>query len=113
MREFERLSWPCAPLNMIGVVGKFLNSYTTGNLATPAPPAGWTNSSFLIDPYTYNYLQSQWTNKPNARTVSNDVTAFPNVHTTTVTERKALAMVDAAAAAGGQFFMMITGGEHI
>ncbi|KAK3053173.1 hypothetical protein LTR09_005799 [Extremus antarcticus] len=90
------------------VTGKFLNSYSTSNLATPAPPKGWTNSSFLIDPYTYNYLQSRWTNKVNAQSLS-DVTAFPGIHTTDVTTQKALAMIDAATAAGKQFFMMVTG----
>lgn len=70
-----------------------------------------TPSSFLIDPYTYNYLQSRWTNKVNAQSLS-DVTAFPGVHTTDVTTQKALAMIDAATAAGRQFFMMVTGGQE-
>jgi hypothetical protein len=29
-------------------VGKFLNSFGQTNLATPAPPKGWTNSTFVL-----------------------------------------------------------------
>ena len=33
-------------------VGKFMNGYGKGNMHTPAPPKAWTNSSFLLDPWT-------------------------------------------------------------
>lgn len=39
-----------------------------------------------------------------------DITAFPGVHTTDVTEQKALAMLDDAAARGGQFYMQVAPG---
>jgi hypothetical protein len=39
-------------LNNLGIntyyVGKFLNHFSQTNLATPAPPKGWTNSRFVF-----------------------------------------------------------------
>lgn len=33
-------------------VGKFLNHYGVYNYKTPAHPKAWTESTFLVDPYT-------------------------------------------------------------
>lgn len=33
-------------------VGKFLNGYGRGDMDTPTFPNGFTNSSFLLDPWT-------------------------------------------------------------
>jgi arylsulfatase A-like enzyme len=33
-------------------VGKFLNGYGRKNFETPKHPSSWTNSSFLVDPWT-------------------------------------------------------------
>lgn len=41
-------------------VGKFLNSHTVDNYNAP-PVKGWTNSSFLLDPYTYEYYNAVFT----------------------------------------------------
>ena len=83
-------------------VGKFMNAYDTGNFDDPCPN-GWTDSSFLVDPHTYNYFHSRWTN-------NGAIKAFHNVHTTSVTQKKALSFIDAAANAGEQFFMMVAPG---
>ncbi|KAK5162800.1 uncharacterized protein LTR77_011172 [Saxophila tyrrhenica] len=86
--------------------GKFLNGLDKSNIATPAPPNGWSDSSFLVEPWTYNYLNSHYTNKPNAATAA-DITGYKGMHTTEVLEEKALAMIDDAASKGGQFYMQI------
>ena len=55
-------------------------------------------------------MHSHWTNKVNAQSVA-DTTVYDNVHTTDVTNQKALAMIDEAAASGNQFFMMVAPGK--
>lgn len=37
--------------------GKLFNSHTVENWNSPHP-SGWTSSDFLLDPYTYSYLNS-------------------------------------------------------
>lgn len=66
--------------------------------------------SFLLDPWTYNYYNSHWTDRVDAESLA-DVTPFKGIHTTDVTEQKALAMLDDAADRGGQFFMMVAPGK--
>ena len=39
--------------------GKLFNAHTIENYNDPFP-AGWTGSEFLLDPYTYCYLNSSW-----------------------------------------------------
>jgi hypothetical protein len=63
-------------------------------------------SSFLIDPWTYNYYHSKWTND-----YTNKISSYDGIHTTNITQDKALAMIDDAAAIGEQFFMMVAPGE--
>lgn len=93
-------------INQTGIgtyyVGKFLNGYSTTDFATPAFPDAWTDSSFLVDPYTYNYYHSHWTNGYTKK-----ITDYPGIHTTNVTQTKALAMLDQAVDTGNQFFMMV------
>jgi arylsulfatase A-like enzyme len=87
-------------------VGKFMNSYTVNNFAMPAHPRGWTESNFLVDPYTYDYFHSRWTNG-----YTSTITLYDGIHTTNVTQQKALAFLDDAAEKGEQFFMMVTPGK--
>lgn len=47
----------------------------------------------------------------NAETMD-DITGYSGVHTTDVTERKALAMLDNAAERGGQFYMQVAPGKN-
>ena len=83
-------------------VGKLMNAYGVHNLAQPQHPRGWTNSSFLLDPWTYNYYHSRWSHGETA-----DILKYDGQHTTEVTEMKALEMIDQAANASNPFFMMI------
>lgn len=84
-----------------------MNGYNLDNMATWGHPEGWTDSSFLIDPYTYNYYHSHYTNKVNATDRNADVTAYPGQHTTDVTHQKALDMLKDAAESENPFFMMV------
>ena len=92
-------------------VGKFLNAFSAWNMARPEPPKGWTDSTFLVDPGTYNYYNSSWTNQVDATDEHEHVRYFENQHTTDVTEQKAVAMLDEAVGSGEQFFMMVAGGR--
>ena len=85
-------------------VGKFMNAYENDNFDHPHPK-GWKHSSFLVDPWTYNYFDSHWTND-----YTSTLTQHNGVHTTNVTQTKALDFLDDAAAAGEQFFMMVAPG---
>ena len=67
--------------------------------------------SFLVGPWVYNYYESHWTNRVNATHGLKDVDSFPDIHTTDVTERKALDMLDDAAERGNQFYMQIAPGK--
>ena len=90
-------------------LGKFMNGFGIKNLNKPAPPAGWTNSSFLVDPWTYNYYHSHWTNGEN----NDEISKFKGIHTTDVIHQKALDYIDQAVAAKDQFFMMVAPGKSI
>lgn len=83
-------------------VGKFMNSYTVRNFMTPEYPRGWDDSSMLVDPWTYNYMKSRWTNQRQKRIENHSGT-----HTTLVNQQKALNILDTIGKAGEQFFMMV------
>lgn len=83
-------------------VGKLMNAYGVKNFAEPEHPKGWTNSSFLLDPWTYNFYHSRWTNG-----YTGDILKYNGEHTTDVTENKTMEMLDQAAAADNQWFMMV------
>ena len=38
-------------------IGKFLNSFGQTNLATPAPPKGWTNSMYVFQLSKYGWFE--------------------------------------------------------
>ena len=71
-----------------------------------------TSDSFLVDPWTYNYYNSHWTDRVDAESEA-DIKPHKGVHTTDVTHQKALAMIDQAAKAGGQFYMQVATGETV
>ena len=74
--------------------------------------ADYTNmTSFLVEPWTYNYLNSHYTNKVNA-VGDADITGYKGMHTTEVLQQKALAMIDDAANRSGQFYMQIAPGKQ-
>ena len=82
--------------------GKFLNAYGVKNYASPGHPKGWYRNDFLVDPWTYNYFHSHWTNGYTSK-----ITPYKGIHTTDVLHKKALNMLDEAAEKGDQFFMMV------
>ncbi len=82
--------------------GKLMNGYSNNNFEKPAHPKGWTDSCFLIDPWTYNYYHSHWTNG-----YTSNLKAFPGVHTTHVTAEKLLNWLDDLGKSKDQFFMMV------
>ena len=90
-----------------------MNGFKNWNIADPEPPRGWTDSSFLVEPWTYNYYNSHWTNKVNATSEKDDISAEKGRHTTDVTEEKALSFLDDAAQREGSFFMMVAPGETL
>jgi arylsulfatase A-like enzyme len=70
-------------------VGKLFNAQTVDNYASP-PAAGWTGSEFLLDPYTYEYLNATFTRnggKPQS---------YENQYTTDIIRDKAFAFLDDA-----------------
>jgi N-acetylglucosamine-6-sulfatase len=81
--------------------GKLSNGYGKGNFDKPHPK-GWTDSSFLVDPWTYNYMQSHWTNGQ-----TNELKKYPGVHTTVVNAQKGLAWLEELGKSKEQFFMML------
>lgn len=83
-------------------VGKLMNSYQMKNWDRPYPK-DWTNSSFLVDPWTYNYYNSTWTLGDSKGGTHNVL----GTHTTWVTRDKAENFIDDAADSGEQFFMMV------
>ena len=68
----------------------------------PAWPKGWDASSFLIDPWTYNYMGSRWVSQRNKK-----VEDHSGTHSTLVLQKKALDMLEIAGREGEQFFMML------
>ncbi|CZT23448.1 related to ARS-1 arylsulfatase [Ramularia collo-cygni] len=70
-------------------VGKLFNAQTVDNYASP-PAAGWTGSEFLLDPYTYEYLNTTFSRnggKPQS---------YPNQYSTDLIRDKSFAFLDDA-----------------
>lgn len=63
----------------------------------------------LVEPWTYNYYNSHYTNGPNASEA--DIVGYKGMHTTDVTWNKALGFIDDAAQRGGQFYMQVAPGK--
>lgn len=84
-------------------LGKFMNGFTTHNHIHPEIPHGWDYSHFLLDPWTYNYHQSHWSSQGK----DSKILKYPNVHTTLVTQQKAINAIDDAASHDQPFFLMV------
>lgn len=80
--------------------GKLFNTHTTDNYNAPYP-AGWTASDFLLDPFTYQYL--------NATTQRNrdPPVSWEGHYTTDVIAEKAYGFIDDAIALGDSFFLTV------
>lgn len=58
-------------------------------------------SSFLLDPYTYEYFNSSWSIN------GSPPKQYPGNHTTDITLQKSLELLDEAIKAGGPFFLTV------
>lgn len=80
--------------------GKLFNAHSVDNYNAPYP-AGFTGSDFLLDPYTYQYLNSTW-QKNQEKPIS-----YKGKYTTDIIIKKALGFLDDAVAAQKPFFLAI------
>ncbi|MCJ1311353.1 hypothetical protein MMC25_005024 [Agyrium rufum] len=80
--------------------GKLFNSHNVDNYATPFP-AGFTGSDFLLDPYTYRYLNSTWQRNQDPPI------SYEGQYTTDVIATKALGFLNEAAESDKPFFLAI------
>ncbi|KAL8820049.1 MAG: hypothetical protein Q9223_001655 [Gallowayella weberi] len=80
--------------------GKLFNAHTVDNYDDPFP-AAWTGSDFLLDPYTYSYLNSTWqrNHDPPVR--------HEGAYTTDVLSTKAKGFLADAVESDAPFFLVI------
>jgi len=71
--------------------GKLFNAHTVENYHSPYP-AGWNASDFLLDPYTYSYLNASYQRNQD------EPVSYEGQHTVDVLAKKALGFLDDAAA---------------
>ncbi|KAK4497361.1 hypothetical protein PRZ48_011812 [Zasmidium cellare] len=81
-------------------VGKLFNAQTVDNYNKPAA-AGWTGSEFLLDPYTYEYLNATFTR--NGETPI----SYEGQYSTDLVAEKSFAFLDDALADQKPFFLTI------
>ncbi|KAL2679158.1 hypothetical protein Neosp_009920 [[Neocosmospora] mangrovei] len=81
--------------------GKLFNYHSVDNYDTPYP-AGWTGSDFLLDPFTYAYLN------PTFQRNKDPPVSYKGQYTTDILASKALGFLDEAVAAGKPFFLGIS-----
>ncbi|KAK3989763.1 alkaline-phosphatase-like protein [Cladorrhinum sp. PSN332] len=80
--------------------GKLFNAHTTDNYNAPYPSA-WNGTDFLLDPWTYNYLNATYQrNKEEPK-------SYLGQHTVDVLAEKALGFLDDAVKADRPFFLGI------
>lgn len=80
--------------------GKLFNAHDVNNYNSPYP-AGFTGSDFLLDPYTYSYLNSTW-QRNQEKPVS-----YEGRYTTDITAQKATGFLVEAIAAKNPFFLVV------
>ena len=80
--------------------GKLFNAHNLENYNDPFP-AGWTGSDFLLDPYTYFYLNSSW--QRNA----DPPISHEGEYTTDVLSQKAKGFLEDAVKTKDPFFLAI------
>ncbi|RDW59238.1 arylsulfatase-4 [Coleophoma crateriformis] len=79
-------------------VGKMFNWHNTDNYNSPHL-AGFTGSDFLLDPYTYSYMNSTY-QRNHDRPIS-----YEGIHTSDVFAEKAMGFLDDAIISGKPFFI--------
>ncbi|AEO67841.1 uncharacterized protein THITE_2116964 [Thermothielavioides terrestris NRRL 8126] len=80
--------------------GKLFNAHTVENYNAPFP-AGWNGSDFLLDPYTYMYLNASFQRNREAPV------SYEGQHSVDVLAQKALGFLDEAARGDRPFFLGI------
>lgn len=80
--------------------GKLFNAHDVNNYNSPYP-AGFTGSDFLLDPYTYSYLNSTW-QRNREKPVS-----YEGLYTTDIIAQKANGFLEEAIAAKTPFFLVV------
>ncbi|KAI9743875.1 MAG: hypothetical protein M1818_002609 [Claussenomyces sp. TS43310] len=80
--------------------GKLFNAHTVANYDKPYP-AGWTSSDFLLDPYTYQYLNATTQRNRDAPV------SWEGHYSTDVLATKAYGLLDEALALEEPFFLTI------
>lgn len=80
--------------------GKLFNAHTVDNYNSPYP-AGWTSSDFLLDPYTYQYLNATTQRNKDAPV------SWEGHYATDVLAKKAYGLLDEAVAIGDPFFLTV------
>ena len=80
--------------------GKLFNAHTVGNYHSPHA-AGWTQSDFLLDPYTYDYLNASYQRNHDPPV------SYEGQHTVDVLTTKAYGLLDDAVKVDSPFFLGI------
>ncbi|KAH0428072.1 arylsulfatase [Colletotrichum camelliae] len=80
--------------------GKLFNAHTVDNYHSPHA-AGWTGSDFLLDPFTYSYLNATFQRNQDPPV------SYEGEYSTDVLAGKALGFLDDAVAASKPFFLGI------
>lgn len=80
--------------------GKLFNAHTTDNYNSPHP-AGWTGSDFLLDPFTYMYLNATFQRN------GDEPVSYEGQHSMDVLTDKALGFLDDGAQDDKPFFLGI------
>ena len=80
--------------------GKLFNAHNVENYNAPYP-AGFTGSDFLLDPYTYQYLNSTWQRNQD------EPVSYKDKYTTDVLAEKAHGFLTDAIKAKRPFFLTI------
>lgn len=90
-------SWPSLTLHS---TGKLFNAHTVENYDKPHV-TGFTGSDFLLDPYTYQYLNSSFQKNHDPPVY------YPGEYSTDILASKAYGLLDDAAKDGKPFFLAI------
>ncbi|RYP44561.1 hypothetical protein DL768_008980 [Monosporascus sp. mg162] len=78
--------------------GKLFNAHTVENYHSPFP-AGWTGSDFLLDPFTYSYLNSSYQRNRDPPV------SYEGEYSVDVLKEKAYGFLDDAVNSGKPFFL--------
>lgn len=81
--------------------GKLMNGHSLENYDSPYP-AGFNGSDFVLDPYTYDYMNATYQRN------SEEPTSYLGRHTTEVLREKAMGFLNDALVGERPFFLAVT-----